>query len=140
MDNIYNDAENDSKIDLTELDLEASKTPALIQKWNRLLTEAKFQDKLIKIDLKVLRAQKWEYYSGKSDPDVYMENPPSGKKILKTDIHQYLDMDEEINELLIKQAASEAKVEYLQNALSSMRDRSYSVQAAIKMRIFLSGG
>ena len=88
MDNIYNDAENDSKIDLTELDLEASKTPALIQKWNRLLTEAKFQDKLIKIDLKVLRAQKWEYYSGKSDPDVYMENPPSGKKILKTDIHQ----------------------------------------------------
>jgi hypothetical protein len=41
---------------------------------------------------------------------------------------------------LKKQAASEAKVEYLQNALSSMRDRSYSVQAAIKMRIFLSGG
>ncbi|SVD97026.1 uncharacterized protein METZ01_LOCUS449880, partial [marine metagenome] len=110
MDNIYNDAEKDSKIELSELDHEASKTPALIQKWNRLLTEAKFQDKLIRIDLKVLKAEKWEYYSGKSDPDVYMENPPSGKKILKTDINQYLDMDKDLNELLKKQAASEAKV------------------------------
>ena len=140
MNNIYNDAENDAKIDYSQLEVEASKTPSLIQKWNRLLTEAKFKEKLLKLDFKTLKAKKWEYYAGKSSPEEYMENPPSGTKILKGDIEKYIEMDEDIKDISTKLAAQEVTVEYLQNTLSTMRDRSYSVQAAIKMRIFLSGG
>ena len=140
MNDIYNDAENDAKIDYSQLEVEASKTPSLIQKWNRILTEAKFKEKLLKLDLKTLRSKKWEYYAGKSSPEEYMENPPSGTKILKGDIEKYIEMDKNVKELAEKLSAQEVVVEYLQNTLNTLRDRSYSVQAAIKMRIFLSGG
>ena len=140
MNDIYNDAENDAKIDYSQLEVEASKTPSLIQKWNRILTEAKFKEKLLKLDLKTLRSKKWEYYAGKSSHEEYMENPPSGTKILKGDIEKYIEMDKNVKELAEKLSAQEVVVEYLQNTLNTMRDRSYSVQAAIKMRIFLSGG
>ena len=49
-------------------------------------------------------------------------------------------MDKDVKNLAEKLSAQEVVVEYLQNTLNTMRDRSYSVQAAIKMRIFLSGG
>ena len=96
-----------------------------------------FEDKL---DFKVLKSKKWEYYAGKSSPEEYMENPPSGTKILKGDIEKYIEMDKDVKNLAEKLSAQEVVVEYLQNTLNTMRDRSYSVQAAIKMRIFLSGG
>ena len=58
---------------------------------------------------RVLYRKKWEYYSGKSDPEVYRDNP-FDHKILKQDLPIYLESDEE----LIK---AKQKVEY--NALYS---------------------
>ena len=58
----------------------------------------------------------------------------------ETDIEKYIEMDKDVKNLAEKLSAQEVVVEYLQNTLNTMRDRSYSVQAAIKMRIFLSGG
>ena len=45
----------------------------------------------------ILKRKKWEYYSGKSDPEVYRENP-FDFKVLKADLHIYLDSDKELVE------------------------------------------
>ena len=44
---------------------------------------------------RVLYRKKWEYYGGKSDPEVYRDNP-FDHKILKQDIPLYLESDEEL--------------------------------------------
>ena len=43
----------------------------------------------------ILKSKKWEYYSGKSDPEVYRDNP-FDFKVLKQDLPIYLESDEEL--------------------------------------------
>ena len=44
----------------------------------------------------MLRREKWEYYTGKARPEVYVEKP-FDFKVLKSDIDKYLDSDEELS-------------------------------------------
>ncbi len=97
-------AEKDLKIDDLELASESTRNAALHQKYLTYLNH--FKGLLItkKKDLKRLKLDKWEYFTGKSDPQVYRDNP-FDYKILKADLHIYLDADEDL-------AKQQALVEY----------------------------
>ncbi len=88
-------ADKDLKLNDTELDLESLKTPQLHNKYLKELT--KFKLLLAKADseYKILRRNKWEYYTGKANPQVYVDKP-FDLKILKTDIDKYLEADEDL--------------------------------------------
>ena len=70
---LQNDVDRDLKIDDTELDLESIKTPQLHNKYLKHYTKYSLQLKKAKDDYKILRRHKWEYYTGKSAPEVYLE-------------------------------------------------------------------
>ena len=76
-------AEKDLKINDTELDLESLKTPQLHNKYMKHLTKFKLLLTRAEDDLRTIRLFKWEYYTGKSDPQVYQQKP-FNIKILKT--------------------------------------------------------
>ena len=65
----------DLKIDDTELDMESRRTPQLHNKYLKLYTQCSLQLKKTRDDRKSLYRVKWEYYTCKSDPEVYLENP-----------------------------------------------------------------
>ena len=69
------------------------------------LTKFKLMLSRTNSDYNSLKREKWEYYTGKSDPQVYKDKP-FDLKILKTDIDKYLEADED----LIK---SKQKLDYL---------------------------
>ena len=86
---------------------------------------------------RVLYRKKWEYYSGKSDPEVYRDNP-FDHKILKQDLPIYLESDEE---LIRKQ-----KVEYnamcmdsCERILKQIQQRGWDIKNAIEWRKFVDG-
>ena len=85
LDEIQAQAEKDLKIDDTELDLESIRTPQLHNKYLKLYTTYSLQYKKLQDDYKVMYRFKWEYYGGKSPPEVYAEKPFE-LKILKADI------------------------------------------------------
>ena len=88
-------ADKDLKINDTELDLESLKTPQLHNKFMKHLTKFKLLLTRAEDDLRTIRLFKWEYYTGKSDPQVYQQKP-FNLKILKQDVDKYIEADEEI--------------------------------------------
>ena len=88
----------DLKIDDTELDLESIKTPQIHNKYLKFYTQFCLQLKKVRDERKSLYRDKWEYYTGKSPPEVYQEKP-FDLKILRTDVPIYLDADPELQEI-----------------------------------------
>jgi hypothetical protein len=87
--------DKDLKINDTELDLEALKTPQLHNKYMKYLTKFKLMLSRAETEYNSLKKDKWEYYTGKSPAEVYALKP-FDLKILKTDIDKYLDSDEDL--------------------------------------------
>ena len=128
----------DFKLDDTELDRESVNIPLLHNKY--LIHFNKFNLLLKKADQehKTLTREKWEYYTGKSDPEVYKEKP-FDLKVLKADVHIYINSDEDIQKIQAKIVYQESIVNYLEQILRMINNRSFTIKNAIEWRRFTSG-
>jgi hypothetical protein len=132
------EADKDLKINDTELDLESLKTPQLHNKWMKHYTKFKLLLTRTDDELRVLKRDKWEYYTGKADPAVYQAKP-FNFKILKTDIDKYLEADEDIQKLTQKVAYLNAVIDFLDRTIRIIVNRTYTIKNAIEWRRFTSG-
>ena len=135
---LQNEADHDLKIDDTELDLESIKTPQLHNKYLKHYTKYSLQLRKTKDDYKILRRHKWEYYTGKSSPEVYQEKP-FDLKVLKADVGIYLEADEELQQLGQKEAYLETTVNYLEKILREITNRNWTIRNTIEWKKFLHG-
>ena len=87
---------------------------------------------------KTLIRQKWEYYTGKADESVYKEKP-FDLKVLKADVHIYMDSDEELQRSDQKAAYLKQVVSYLEQVLRSINNRTFLIKNAIEWKKFTSG-
>ena len=131
-------AEKDLKINDTELDLESLKTPQLHNKYMKHLTKFKLLLTRAEDDLRTIRLFKWEYYTGKSDPQVYQQKP-FNLKILKQDVDKYIDADEEIQKATQKVKYLETVVDFLDRTIRQISNRTFTIKNAIDWRKFTSG-
>ena len=74
-------ADKKLKINDTELDLESLKTPQLHNEFMKHLTKFKLMLSRSESEYNILKRNKWEYYTGKSDASVYAEKPFDLKNI-----------------------------------------------------------
>ena len=128
----------DLKIDDTELDLEAIRTPQLHSKYLNFYTQFTLQLKKAEDDRKTMYRNKWEYYTGKANPEVYKENP-FDFKVLKSDVQMYIEADEEYQLLSQKEAYLKSMVDYTNRTLAQITNRSFTINNAIKWKMFLHG-
>ena len=131
-------ADKDLKINDTELDLESLKTPQLHNKYSKYHNKYSNLLKVAEQDLARITREKWEYYTGKSDPSVYKEKP-FDLKVLKNDVHIYINADEDIQKVQAKIVYQEAIVNYLEQILRMINNRSFTIKNAIEWRRFTSG-
>jgi len=96
LDELQLEVEKDMKIDDFQLDIESLKTPNLHAKYLQYYNRFSLLHKKAKSDYKVMVREKWEYYMGKSDPEVYRDKP-FDHKILKQDVPMYLDADPDLH-------------------------------------------
>jgi hypothetical protein len=87
---------------------------------------------------KILRKEKWMYYSGKADPEVYKEKP-FDHKVLKPDIDKYMDADEEIIKAASKIEYFQTMLNYLDSILKTILNRTYQIKNAIEFMRFTAG-
>jgi hypothetical protein len=132
------EADKDLKINDTELDLESLKTPQLHNKYMKHYTKFKLLLTRTEDELRVLRRDKWEYYTGKSAPQIY-QLKPFNFKILKTDVDKYLESDEDIQKLTQKVTYLNVVVDFLDKTLRVIVNRTYTIKNAIEWRRFTSG-
>ena len=130
--------DRDLKIDDTELDTESIKIPLLHNKYLQHYNKFSLLLKKSEYEYRVLKRQKWEYYTGKSDASVYKEKP-FDLKILKADVHIYMDSDEELQRADHKEAYLKQVVSYLEQVLRSINTRNFIIKNAIDWKKFTSG-
>jgi len=132
------EADKDLKINDTELDLESLKTPQLHNKYMKHYTKFKLLLTRTEDELKTIKRDKWEYYTGKADPSVYQAKP-FDLKIMRTDIDKYLEADVDIQKLSQKVAYLITVVDFLDRTLRVIVNRTYTIKNAIEWRRFTSG-
>ena len=128
----------DFKLDDTELDSESIKIPLLHNKYLQHLNKFSLLLKKAEYDHKLLVREKWEYYTGKADASVYQKKP-FDLKVLKADVHIYIDSDEELQKADQKVAYLNVVVKYLEQVLRSINNRTFLIKNAIEWKKFTSG-
>jgi hypothetical protein len=129
----------DLKLQIDQLDIEARRTPDIHNIYSKMLMSERIFLKKLERDLKVLRFEKWEYYTKKASPEVYEEKPLL-KKILTTDVKVYLDADPDILELQAKIDDKEETVDFLKRTLDQIAQRTWLIRNAIEYVKFQNGG
>ena len=130
--------DKDLKINDTELDLEALKTPQLHNKYMKFLTKFKLMLSRAETEYNNIKREKWEYYTGKSPAEVYALKP-FDLKILKTDIDKYLDSDEDLQRQKQKVDYLQTTVDFLDRTIRQISNRGFLIKDAIDWRKFTSG-
>ena len=128
----------DSKLDPDNLHTVSTDIPALHAKYYRILNRVLLLKKSEENKFKVLRKEKWQYYSGKADPQVYIDKP-FDHKVLRQDVDKYMDADEDLIKQLSKIDYYQVMISYLDSILKTIGNSTYQVKNAIEWQQFIRG-
>lgn len=128
----------DSYIDPDNLHLESTKIPSLHSKYfkiynNLSLLRKKEENKFLEI-----RQQKWLYYSGKADPEVYKDKP-FDHRVMKGDLERYLSADEDLIRSNTKIEYYDIMLKFLESILKTIENRSFQIKNSIDFMKFTAG-
>ena len=138
LEQLQEQADKDLKINDSELDLESIKTPQLHNQYLKHLTKFKLMLSRAESELYIKKREKWEYYTGKADPSVYIEKP-FNLKILRQDVDKYIDSDEEVIRAKQKVDYLNTVVDFLDRSIKQISNRTFTIKNAIDWKKFTSG-
>ena len=106
-----------------------------------MLLDEKHNLGLMESILKMLERDKWLYYTGKmSEEELKKKNwEPFELSIIKQDVDRFIDADKQYSDTLIKVNAQREKVNYLENVVKIMSNRSWNIKSAIEWNKFTQG-
>ena len=131
--------EKDSIINPDNLHTESLNTPLLHAKYHDMFNNILLLKKKAEQQKRNIRHQKYEYYTGKADPDVYIENPFPKKIRDKDTLQKYMDADEILSQSSLKVEYYDVMLSYLQDILKMIHNRNYQIKNAIDFQKFSSG-
>ena len=135
LDELKLQVEKDLKINDERLDTESYKNQELYAKYLDHKTYFEFLLYRAKGEYKVLYRKKWEYYGGKADAKIYATKP-FDLKVLKNDLHIYIESDEDIIKSEHKIAYLETVIKYIDGVLKSIQSRGWDIKNAISWKQF----
>jgi len=139
LDTIQKMWEQDSKIDPDNLHTESLNIPILHSKYFEIHNTILLLKKKAEQQKKNIRHQKYEYFTGKADPDVYLENPFPKKVRDKETLQGYLDSDEKLSQSSLKVDYYETMLIYVDSILKMISNRTYQIKNAIEFMRFTAG-
>ena len=87
-----------------------------------------------------MKRDKWVFYTGKATEEIYKEKGSFDVKLnTKDDQKTFIEADKEYRELKGKVEYYESVVEYLQEIVRSVSNRSFQIKNAIEWRKFEAG-
>tara|TARA_Y100000385_G_C12908195_1_gene557216 strand:+ start:246 stop:680 length:435 start_codon:yes stop_codon:yes gene_type:complete len=131
----------DIRIDETDLNSESLKTPQLHNKYLVMHENSKLELEKLSFQEKVMKRDKWLYYSGKMGDDDLKRNKwdPFEHVILKTDIPMFLDSDIEMQQIRAKISLQTSVVSYLEQVIKIITGRQWNIKSAIEWIKFTQG-
>ena len=139
LDKIQKMWENDSKIDIDNLHTESLNIPNLHAKYFDLYNTINLLKKKAEQQKRNIRHERYEYFSGKADPDVYVENPFPKKIRDKDTMQKYLDADEKLSTVCLKIEYYDTILNYIESILKMIQNRTYQIKNALEFMRFSAG-
>jgi hypothetical protein len=139
LDTIQEMWEKDAKIDIDNLHTESLNIPVLHAKYFDLYNNIQLLKKRAEQQKKNIRHERYEYYTGKADPEIYVENPFPKKIRDKETLQKYLDADERLSQVCLKIEYYETLLNYIESILKVILNRTYQIKNAIEFIRFQAG-
>ena len=139
LDTIQDMWEKDAKIDRDNLHDESLNIPSLHAKYFQIYNTIFLLRKKAEQQRKNIRHERYEYFSGKADPDVYIQNPFPKKIRDKDTMTMYLDADEKLSNASLKIEYYDTMLTYLESILKVIQNRTYQIKNAIEFMRFNAG-
>ncbi len=131
--------EKDSNIDLDNLHTESINIPKLHAKYYEIYNNIVLLKKKAEQQRKNTRHERYEYFTGKADPEVYSENPFPKKIRDKDTLQKYLDADESLSSVSLKIDYYDTILNYLESILRVIQNRTYQIKNAVEFMKFQAG-
>ena len=131
--------QEDCKIDIDNMHEESIKIPQLHSKYHEILNNLILLRTNAQKIQKSVRHERYEYYSGKADPEVY-EREPFPKKVRDKDaLIRYMDADERVSESNLKVEYYDVMITYTESILKQISNRTYQIKNSIEWHKFQAG-
>ena len=141
IDEIRTMAEKDMKLDPSSLDSESLITPQIHNKYLSILLDERLTLKRYESTLKILKKNKWLYYSGKMSEEQTKELQwePFELSLLRVDLDKFIESDQEVITLTNKVELYNEKIMYLESIIKIIANRIWTIRAAIDWMKFTQG-
>ena len=130
---------NDSKIDPDNLHTESLNIPVLHSKYYDIYNNLMLLRKKAEQQRKNIRHERYEYFSGKADPEVYIDNPFPKKIRDKETMQKYLDADTKLSGISLKIEYYDVMLRFIEEILKMVSQRTYHIKNSIEFMRFTSG-
>ena len=131
--------EKDAKIDPDNLHTESLNIPVLHAKYFDLYNTIVLLRKKAEQQNKNIHHERYEYFSGKADPEIYVENPFPKKIRDKETMQKYLDADDKLSSINMKICYYDTMLYYLESILKVIQNRTYQIKNSIEFLRFNAG-
>ena len=124
----------DCNIDDTELGYESTRIPNLHAKYLEIFSEERMKLRSLQIKKKKLYHVLSDYYRGDLNNPEDLKNigrEPWAKTVLRGDIGDYVNSDDEMLLLNSKVSTIEEKITILENILKAINNRGFQIKSAI---------
>jgi hypothetical protein len=129
----------DSQIDIDDLHNESLKIASLHSKYYELYNNISLLRKRSELQYKQKKLERYNYYNGKADPDIYKEEPFPYKVRDKEGMNRYLEADQKLSDIFMKIEYYDIMLKYLEEIIKMISNRTYQIKNSIDFLRFQSG-
>ena len=131
--------EKDSKIDPDNLHDESLKIPQLHSKYYTVYNTITLLREKARTQYNKIKLERYNYYTGKAEPEVYEKDPFPYKVREKDAIQRHLEADERLNKIDLKIRYYDATLKFLEEIIKTVANRTFQIKNAIEWHRFQAG-
>ena len=143
IEDIYKEWSKDQEIKIEQLTRETTQIPYLHNKYYNMYIEEGLRLKKMRIDLKKLRYDRYNWYLGddisKETITSYGWKPAPDKTYRKQEALDVVEVDQIIIEETLRVYVQEEKVKYLENIIKMIGNRGFQIKSIIDWEKFTAG-
>ena len=139
LDKIQEMWQKDSVIDPDNLHDESLKIPQLHSKYYTVYNTITLLREKARDTYNRVRLERYNYYTGKADPEVYEKEPFPYKVREKDAIQRHLEADDRLTKIDLKIRYYDATLKFLEEIIKNVSNRTYQIKNAIEWNRFQAG-
>ena len=131
--------ERDAVIDPDNLHDESLKIPQLHSKYYTVYNTITLLREKARTNYNTIRLERYNYYTGKADPEVYEKDPFPYKVRDKDAIQRHMEADERLTAADLKIRYYDTMLKFLEEIIKVIANRTFQIKNAIEWHKFQSG-